>query len=393
MWVFKQPKVRIGCTVDMSFLATCVQDRQCDVDATAARPNGTSGSPTSSFKQGSRFGLVCAAAPPPTVAATGGHLVRGAEVKESEEQQLNMEHSLGFFDATSGATQHGPVPPKGDPAGTRPDADCSLAFFRPKKPQPDDSSASHPAATQPGGGTGSSTGSRKAEHTQSAAAGVPRAARFGVPPRQPSPTRGLHRSNTMPYGRGEDPAGAEAGPSSFTSGVNRKSAMLRSQHTVSNLLTFGFPTSQAERDDFKRDVVAVRNRIATFSRRTIDPRSRFVKAWDLITICALLFTAFVTPFEVAFYEPKVSSPANHTNASAGRAVCRPLAFSPSRPLALSPSRPLALSPSHLLTATHRHSSTPHCPFIPRLLSRLTRTSSVRLSHSSSPGQSTSRSIG
>ena len=35
-------------------------------------------------------------------------------------------------------------------------------------------------------------------------------------------------------------------------------------------------------------------------RRTINPQSKFMRYWDQIVVLALLFTAFVTPFEVAF---------------------------------------------------------------------------------------------
>ena len=57
----------------------------------------------------------------------------------------------------------------------------------------------------------------------------------------------------------------------------------------------------------------VRKRIRTMSRRTLDPRSRMVRGWDLLMVSALVFTAFVTPFEVAFFEAALfSGPANFT---------------------------------------------------------------------------------
>ena len=80
------------------------------------------------------------------------------------------------------------------------------------------------------------------------------------------------------------------------------SHILRSQHTVSNLLAFTGPGQITDLESFKRDVQNTRHRIHNISRRTLDPRSRFVRAWDLITVMALLFTTFVTPFEVAFFD-------------------------------------------------------------------------------------------
>jgi hypothetical protein len=54
-------------------------------------------------------------------------------------------------------------------------------------------------------------------------------------------------------------------------------------------------------------VHTVRARINSISHRTLDPRSRFIRMWDMITIFALAYTAFVTPFEVAFFEPSLFS--------------------------------------------------------------------------------------
>lgn len=85
--------------------------------------------------------------------------------------------------------------------------------------------------------------------------------------------------------------------------LRKRSSMLTSQHTVNNLLTFIGGDSGAKRDqDFSHDVERTRKRLRDISRRTIDPRSRFVRIWDAITVLALAFTAFVTPFEVGFFE-------------------------------------------------------------------------------------------
>ena len=96
-------------------------------------------------------------------------------------------------------------------------------------------------------------------------------------------------------------------PSSFHAGVNQRSRMLRSQHTVSNLLAFADKTTREEKEEVKLDVHTVRKRIHQVSHRTLDPRAKFIRRWDLIIICALTYTAFVTPFEVAFFEPALFS--------------------------------------------------------------------------------------
>ena len=92
--------------------------------------------------------------------------------------------------------------------------------------------------------------------------------------------------------------------SSFKTGLRRDSSMLRSQMTVNNLLTF--VNKGGERrdrpEDFTHDVESIRKRLRDINKRTIDPRSKFVKYWDICTVSALGFTAFVTPFEVGFFE-------------------------------------------------------------------------------------------
>ena len=45
-----------------------------------------------------------------------------------------------------------------------------------------------------------------------------------------------------------------------------------------------------------------RKRLKQFHRSTLDPRSKFIRTWDIVVIFALLFTSFVTPFHVAFLE-------------------------------------------------------------------------------------------
>ena len=81
----------------------------------------------------------------------------------------------------------------------------------------------------------------------------------------------------------------------------KNNLILRSQYTVSNLLAFTGPGQVNDKEQFKKEVLQTRVRLRTISRRTINPRSRFLRTWDSITVLALLFTAFVTPFEVSFF--------------------------------------------------------------------------------------------
>ena len=86
--------------------------------------------------------------------------------------------------------------------------------------------------------------------------------------------------------------------------VREKSRMFKSQATVNNLMTLSFTgsvaTVNAPQVDFSGAVKATRKRLNEISRRTINPRSRAIRVWDTLTVLALLYTAFVTPFEVGF---------------------------------------------------------------------------------------------
>ena len=42
------------------------------------------------------------------------------------------------------------------------------------------------------------------------------------------------------------------------------------------------------------------------SRRTISPNGKFVRVWDLLSMLALIFTAFFTPFEIGFFDGAIS---------------------------------------------------------------------------------------
>ena len=50
----------------------------------------------------------------------------------------------------------------------------------------------------------------------------------------------------------------------------------------------------------EEEVTAVRRRLDDLQGWIIDPKSRFIQRWDGITFAALVFTAIVTPVEVAF---------------------------------------------------------------------------------------------
>jgi len=57
-----------------------------------------------------------------------------------------------------------------------------------------------------------------------------------------------------------------------------------------------------------QEVTAVRNRLHTKNRWVLSPNDKTIRRWDLVTFAALLFTAVVTPAEVAFLDPKDNWP-------------------------------------------------------------------------------------
>ena len=62
----------------------------------------------------------------------------------------------------------------------------------------------------------------------------------------------------------------------------------------------------AKRADFFRDVEFMRRKFGDMYSYLINPNSVYVQYWDLTTSMALLFTTFVTPFEVGLdFETKV----------------------------------------------------------------------------------------
>ena len=59
----------------------------------------------------------------------------------------------------------------------------------------------------------------------------------------------------------------------------------------------------AERERFKQDVERLNERLREQGRGLINPHGTFVQYWDMISTAALLYTMFVTPFEVGLNLP------------------------------------------------------------------------------------------
>ena len=55
---------------------------------------------------------------------------------------------------------------------------------------------------------------------------------------------------------------------------------------------------EERRSQFTGDAKALRQRLALMNWGLLDPRSKFVQYWDICSMVFLLYTAFVTPFEV-----------------------------------------------------------------------------------------------
>ena len=101
------------------------------------------------------------------------------------------------------------------------------------------------------------------------------------------------------------------GSTSFKVNLNESSHNCRSQATVKSMMAFSSIKKMSAEDKarFQEESAQIRRRLKTISRSTIDPRSRFIRMWDVVTMLALVFTAFVTPFHVAFirFSPDVAS--------------------------------------------------------------------------------------
>jgi hypothetical protein len=55
---------------------------------------------------------------------------------------------------------------------------------------------------------------------------------------------------------------------------------------------------QGEKEEFAQDVIRLKTRYTQDNRGFLNPRSARMQRWDLTTGACMLFTAFVTPFEV-----------------------------------------------------------------------------------------------
>ena len=67
------------------------------------------------------------------------------------------------------------------------------------------------------------------------------------------------------------------------------------------------PTSPIKNESRQSFIIAhnkLKQQIDRMGRSTINPQSKFLMWWDVLTAFALLWTAFVTPFEVGFLSPK-----------------------------------------------------------------------------------------
>ena len=61
-----------------------------------------------------------------------------------------------------------------------------------------------------------------------------------------------------------------------------------------------YAQKEHDRKAFLAHAHLVRRQLSRMQARTIDPKGRFLKRWDIVLVCAMFWTATVTPFEVAF---------------------------------------------------------------------------------------------
>lgn len=92
----------------------------------------------------------------------------------------------------------------------------------------------------------------------------------------------------------------------FAAELNRNSRVLSSSATINNLLAGSFKMHDV--GVFREEVRRNRIRIRKMSRSVIHPHSRFLRLWDVATLLALVFTAFITPFEVGFFDTSSIDP-------------------------------------------------------------------------------------
>ena len=250
----------------------------------------------------------------------GGRLVRGADCSTGPPDSVTSDgvaipkdgNSIAFFADPSGVSQQQTAQQASSSIAffaadhtqlAAPQASSSVAFFgadhtQPAAPQASssiaffrDSSAAPPPPPPPANPAAPSGGGGDERPSDSFAS---RSASDSFANRPSGLVR--QQSSLDDKIRGYVKAGAAtAAPgaaTSFNSGINYQSRMIRSQHTVSNLLAFsgvGGVGAIEDKEAFKEEVLRVRKRLVTISRRTLDPSSRFVKMWDLCTLCALVF--------------------------------------------------------------------------------------------------------
>ena len=56
-----------------------------------------------------------------------------------------------------------------------------------------------------------------------------------------------------------------------------------------------------------RDLKKIRARLHASGRWLLDPEGWFSRTWDSLTLFALFFTVFVTPYEIAFLVPETTT--------------------------------------------------------------------------------------
>ena len=95
--------------------------------------------------------------------------------------------------------------------------------------------------------------------------------------------------------------------------------MVTRQGTRGNLLQHAAGARDAceedrerRRQSFAEHCQTIRRQLRTMESCIVSPQGKFIKRWDRVTGIALLFTAFVTPWEVGFlpsgfFEPQAAS--------------------------------------------------------------------------------------
>lgn len=82
--------------------------------------------------------------------------------------------------------------------------------------------------------------------------------------------------------------------------LSRVSSPPRLQHTKEALPWYHEATRAPQQISIHEEVSRVRARLNSNNLFSLEPHSRRMRQWDGVTFCALIFTAIVTPVEVAF---------------------------------------------------------------------------------------------